>query len=901
MKFPRCALPMLLGLIVLLIAGGCGGSGSSRGIGGNTQLSETQVEGTARFEVDVDSGEVSVVSLDTAATSRAIFGGTAISFQSSDLLVDSGELTRRVLQVRLRNNTGERINPGFRVLFSKFTNKNGLQTDQRGTTNVTTFAGSGSGSSDGPALSAGIGSPKAMVGNGSGGVFFASSDGRIRLASKGAVSTVATGVGDVEGLAMGNSPEGVPGVYACDATGNRILFINPETSAVRVVAGSGSAGSMDGNGTSATFNWPSGILNIGGTPNQFLITENASGKVRVMEVSSGGVNVSTAPVTLNGPSGIAQVKPGVYVTAEPQRFQLKLFALDGATITLGTGTAGTNSGPANAASFTNPSAVCTKDGSIFVVDGYRIRQVSLRPGATVTSPANWVVATVAGSGVKGYLDGIGTSAMFGTPGSLLVDTAGNLVVGDSGNSRLRMVTPTNGKFPLDLEPAASTALDSVRLANASDYTVTSNGNDPFIQEFPAEAVGIGEEIDLSNWSLIVPTGVKSFEFTVTVEARTDTLAPTTAVLNPGPSVAVGSPNVVVRTLAGTQNPGFANGNLSASAFADVVDTCSDASGNIFVVETSNATVRRIATDGRVTTIAGRSGVFPVVDGIGTAARFGILSGIACTADGTEIFVTDGGSQQVRRLALQKDSAGSYLDPGEAKNWLVSTVAGETGTVGFVDSSGLNARFNVPWGIAITSGGDLLVTERLGRRVRKLTFVGDDPTLASHWAVSTLAGDTSALSPPVLSSGGQIEAGRFGEPKGIAIAPSGEAYVTDAMWHQVRKVMPSGAASFFAGVSAGGYGDSDTGTLAKFNKPVDVSVDASGYLYVVDSNFLVRRISPAGAVRTVAGTGAAGFLDGFGSTAQFQVLNSVEVTRSGDLVVGDQHRLRLVQRLISQGK
>ena len=192
----------------------------------------------------------------------------------------------------------------------------------------------------------------------------------------------------------------------------------------------------------------------------------------------------------------------------------------------------------------------------------------------------------------------------------------------------------------------------------------------------------------------------------------------------------------------------------------------------------------------------------------------------------------------------------------------------------------------------------MISENNGNRIRKLTPTGPNRADATNWTASTIAGPS-----PITSQGnsdGVGSAARFANPRGIAIAPSGEIYVADWGNHRIRRVTPAGSVTTVAG-NVAGFGDSDTGTDAKFQSPTSVAVDSAGYVYVADSgNFLIRRVSPAGAVRTVAGAGVTGTSDGAGNTAGFTLLNAITVAASGDLMAGDASRIRTVQRRISNG-
>ncbi len=171
-------------------------------------------------------------------------------------------------------------------------------------------------------------------------------------------------------------------------------------------------------------------------------------------------------------------------------------------------------------------------------------------------------------------------------------------------------------------------------------------------------------------------------------------------------------------------------------------------------------------------------------------------------------------------------------------------------------------------------------------------------VTSTGTVTTIAG----LSGTSGSSDGTASVARFNEPTGVAIDANNDIYVTDRLNHTIRKITPAGVVTTFAG-SAGTSGSTDgSGGAARFSSPAGLAIDASGNLYVGDSgNSLIRKITPDGTVSTVAGiAGQSGSTDGPVATAKFgTTLFGLSVTSDGTLYVGDTDNHLI--RKISGGK
>jgi len=210
---------------------------------------------------------------------------------------------------------------------------------------------------------------------------------------------------------------------------------------------------------------------------------------------------------------------------------------------------------------------------------------------------------------------------------------------------------------------------------------------------------------------------------------------------------------------------------------------------------------------------------------------------------------------------------------------VIAIAGDKMIPGFANGLGTTALFKNPYDIAIDISGNLYVADYGNNRIRKIT---------PECEVSTFAGNGNYG----LVDGAR-EIAQFNFPMGVTIDAAGNLYVTDYGNHCIRKITPEGVVSTFAGNGFQGF-TNGAGTLAKFNSPKGIAIDALGNLYVADNNnYCIRKITPAGVVSTLAGNGTMGFNDGAGATAQFYSLGGITVDASGNVYVVDNNRIRKI--------
>ncbi|WP_435465983.1 hypothetical protein [Variovorax sp. GB1P17] len=311
---------------------------------------------------------------------------------------------------------------------------------------------------------------------------------------------------------------------------------------------------------------------------------------------------------------------------------------------------------------------------------------------------------------------------------------------------------------------------------------------------------------------------------------------------------------VVSTLAGNPAAGSADGTGAAASFRTPFRMAVDGSGNVYVSDYGNHKIRKITPAGVVTTLAG-SGTAGNANGLGAAASFNGPLGIALDSDGN-LYVADSWNNTIRMIT----PAG-----------LVSTVAGN-GTPGSADGLGVAASFRKPASLAFDGSGNLYVADSENNLIRKMTPAG---------AVTTLAGTTTPG-----SADGTGTAATFRFPQGLAFDGSGNLYVADRDNQMIRKLTPAGVVTTLAGSPTPGW-TNGTGSAASFSAPFDITSDSNGNAYVADgNNNMVRKITPSGVVTTYAGSRAAGHADGTGSAASFNRPVGITIDSNGVLYVAE---------------
>jgi hypothetical protein len=604
-----------------------------------------------------------------------------------------------------------------------------------------------------------------------------------------------------------------------------------------------------------SYQWQANGANIAGatgatyTVSPVLAQDNNINYTVVVSNSAGAVTSSAAVLTVTGPA------PGISLIAG----QL--------------GGSGDLDAAAAIARFFRPEAVAVDAaGDVFVADTYNsdIREI--------TAAGN--VFLLAGSaGLPGSADGVGGSALFNYPEGIAIDGSGNLYVADTSNQLIRKITPAG---------VVSTMAGTLNTPGSGDG---ANASFNFPRGIAVDAAGNVYVADSANDTIreISPAGVVStVAGTAGVAGSTDGAS---ALFNGPQGVAVDAAghiyvadtgndtirmitvgtSTTVSTLAGTHGvTGAADGTGAAASFDHPRGLAVDASGNLFVGDSYNDTVREVTAAGVVTTIAGAAYTVGVADGTAAAARFSNPWGVAVDA-ADNLYVADFNNDTVRRIS-----------PTAA----VTTYAGTAPHPGTTDGTGGAAQFGAPAAAAVDAAGNIYIADTANDTIRKITPAG---------VVSTLAGSADVAG----SADGTGSGAQFNGPQALAIDRNGNLYVADTGNDTIREVTPAGVVTTLAG-TAGGAGSADgTGSAATFNGPRGIVIDASNNLYVADSgNDTLRKITPAGVVTTIAGTaGVTGGADGIGAAVQFNTPVGLGIDSIGNIYIADSNNYTV--RVLSQ--
>jgi len=587
--------------------------------------------------------------------------------------------------------------------------------------------------------------------------------------------------------------------------------------ALSLVAGRpGGSGYVDGAGPTARFDLRlDGGVVADAVGNVFV----ADGDDRIRRITPEGEVSTLASGVTNGRALAMDRQGNFFAVDEKNNRILKIDAAGVVTTYAGSTMAGSVDGPAAAAQFSSPAGLAVgPDGSVYVGEAanHTIRKIS----------PDGMVSTLAGQpGRLGYADGPGPQALFERPRSLALDGSGNLLVADNG--AIRRVDPQGNVVTL-LQVPATAGLGSLAVRNGVIYVST-------------RADG---RIFMLSGAALVP-------------------------------------------VAGKAPSGYADGMAAQAQFSGAGGGMAfDASGNLYVADAVNSAVRKLDSQGTVSTLAGSPTITGSTDGPAASASFWFPDSLA--QDGTgSLYVTDYENHTVRRIA----------------QGLVSTFAGTPGVRANYPIWYSQTLLTFPSGLVSDREGNLEVLESLTLRLHHVSSTGELGTFTS-------SGGGSAYCQPFCGGGRQHGA--------VVRDASGGYYIGDTHYNVIRRIDASGRASVFAGTPArantserpyiaggpyppGTYSVDGTGSAASFDAPGGLALDAAGNLYVADSrNNTIRKISAAGVVTTFAGVaGPAGNADGPAAMARFNHPVGLALDAAGNLFVADRDNA-LVRKITPAG-
>jgi PKD repeat protein len=289
------------------------------------------------------------------------------------------------------------------------------------------------------------------------------------------------------------------------------------------------------------------------------------------------------------------------------------------------------------------------------------------------------------------------------------------------------------------------------------------------------------------------------------------------------------------TIAGTAgSAGSANGTNGAAQFHWPYGIAEDTRSNLFVVDGYENIIRKLTPDGTnwiVTTIAGTPGGASVdADGTNGAAAFNNPVGIAVDTNGN-LYVGEDAGSIIRKITQV------------GTNWVVTTIAGQSGIYDWADGTNGNALFNGPHNLTVDSQGNLYVADSYNYIIRKVTPVG------TNWVVTTIAGQPGNYG----YADGTNGTASFYRPYGLAFDSAGNLYVSDNVLGfggaTIRKLTPQGTnwvVTTIAGSPTVSGATDGTNSDALFNSPLSIAADTAGDLFVADSvNAAIRKLTPVG--------------------------------------------------------
>jgi putative addiction module component (TIGR02574 family) len=544
-----------------------------------------------------------------------------------------------------------------------------------------------------------------------------------------------------------------------------------------------------------------------------------------------------------------------------------------ATIIAGTGSAsfsGDGGAATNAGLFFPMTVIVDSAGNLFIADSFnnRIRKVD----------TNGVISTVAGNGSTPSFgspvgdNGAATNAEINTPEGICLDTNGNLFIADTVDQRIRKVATngiittvagngTAGYGPDNFTPTSS------ELNNPTSVTMDSSNNLYIADSANSRIRKVNTFI-----TTVADTGTAGYsgdggaatsaKINNPLGVALDAAARNLFIVDNGNYRVRKMTNNIITTVAGSGTNGYSgDGGLATNANLSFVQNVSvDMIGNLFIADAGNNLIRKLGTNGIISTVAGRI----LNDGdFATNATLYFAYGTAFDTNGN-LYIADANNNRIRKVDT---------------NGIISTVAGD-GIAAYSGDGGVatNASLNHPYSIAPDTLGNLFIADRNNFRIRKVDTNGN---------ISTVAGTGSA---GFSGDGGAATNAKISSVSSIAVDAVGNCFMADAANERIRKVDASGNISTMAGTGSFGFsGDGGAATNATFINPSSVALDSAGNFYIVDGgNARIRKINTNGIISTVAGNGSHAYSGDGGAATNASFVNPIAVTVDsvGNIFISD---------------
>jgi DNA-binding beta-propeller fold protein YncE len=719
----------------------------------------------------------------------------------------------------------------------------------------------------------------------------------------------------ITGLALDGSGH----VYIVASTGHKILKLNLSTGVTTTLAGAG-PGHQDGPLSSALFNFPFDVHVE--SDGRILVVDGFNNAIRRIDLSASTVSTvagNNGKGSLNGAVGTAQFfnPQGVVTDASGNIYvsdanNNRVRKISGGVVSTFSGPvtdealSGHVDGSASTARFFVSAGIAydasTETFYITETGNHSIRKIT---GDGVVSTFAGADPNIAANSKSGFINGTGTAARFAAPSGMKLDGRGNLLVADRINNAIRKVVLSTGVVStMAFGNGATSNNGHVSTAGAygpSDIDMDADGN-----FYVAERTGKQLRI-ISGYSIspALPTGLYFDPRNGTISGTPTTaqaakaykvssqntmgtsVTTITLAIAAAPTVATTAATNMTRSGATINGTVNANGGTT-SALTFTYSTNADLSGG--------TTINTSPTSASGNTVTRVSAVISSGLSDNTTYYFRIsatnLAGGPINGSIISFITLDAPpsiSYSGSPFSLSLESAPVTFSPvntgGSAEPMQVGTMAGQS-AAGHTDGLGGSAKFNRPAGLAVDGSGNVYVADYLNHRIRKITSTG---------VVTTFAGPAAGVSVAHGTLDGTGSTARFNAPQDLVFDATGNLYVSDTDNHLLRKITPAGVVTTIAGSGTSSFQDG-SGSSAHFRFPRGLVVNSSGNIFMADyANNRIRMITPSGVVTTFAGRGSSSGVNGNGTLAGFSNPLGLAIDGSGVLYVSEYggHRIRKI--------